>query len=109
RSHTSDDFPLLARMNRELADDEGHRNPMTVSEMEERFHRFVGIEGWSVDLFLLGDEIVGYATHRRETDPTDPGSQRVFLRQFYIARHHRRDGLGQAAFDILAATRFNSG
>lgn len=106
RAHKAEDFPLLARMNRELADDEGHRNPMTVAEMEQRFHRFVEEEGWSVDLFMLDDEIVGYATHRREADPTNPRRQRVFLRQFYIVRHYRRDGMGQTAFSTLAATRF---
>jgi DNA-binding GntR family transcriptional regulator/predicted acetyltransferase len=109
RTHEPGDFPLLARMNRELADDEGHRNPMSVAEMEARFHRFVEEEGWSVDLFLLGDEIVGYATYRREVDPTNPGGDRVFLRQFYIARHYRRDGMGQAAFEALSTTRFRAG
>ncbi|MCO6187615.1 GNAT family N-acetyltransferase [Rhizobium sp. L1K21] len=109
RKHTSEDFPLLARMNRELADDEGHRNPMNVSEMEERFRKFVGHEGWSVDLFLLDDEIVGYATHKRETDPSNPRRQRIFLRQFFIVRHYRRDGMGQAAFNALASARFKAG
>lgn len=108
RPHAPADLPLLARMNRELADDEGHRNPMTVAEMEERFHRFVEQDGWSVDLFLLEEEIVGYATYRRESDPTNPGGERVFLRQFYIARHFRRDGMGQAAFDALAGQRFRA-
>lgn len=109
RPHVRGDFPLLARMNRELADDEGHRNPMTIPEMEERFRRFVDEEGWSVDLFQLDDEIVGYSTHRREPDPSNPRGQRIFLRQFYIVRHYRRDGLGQAAFNALIVARFHSG
>ncbi len=109
RPHSRGDFPLLARMNRELADDEGHRNPMTIALMEERFRRFVDEEGWNVDLFLIGDEVVGYATHRREPEPSDPDGERVFLRQFYIVRHYRRDGLGQAAFDALTAARFRPG
>lgn len=109
RQHVRSDFPLLARMNRELADDEGHRNPMTIEQMEARFGRFVDEEGWSVDLFMLDDEVVGYATHRREAEPSDPSGERVFLRQFYIVRHYRRDGLGQAAFDKLVAARFRPG
>lgn len=108
-AHAPKDFPLLARMNRELADDEGHRNPMTVSQMEDRFRRFVQVEGWSVDLFTIGDEVVGYATHRRDIDPTNPSRQSVSLKQFYIARHYRRDNVGKAAFDALAAARFNRG
>lgn len=109
RPHSRGDFPLLAGMNRELADDEGHRNPMTIALMEERFRRFVDEEGWNVDHFLIGDEVVGYATHRREPEPSDPDGERVFLRQFDIVRHYRRDGLGQAAFDALTAARFRSG
>ncbi|WP_011579913.1 GNAT family N-acetyltransferase [Chelativorans multitrophicus] len=107
--HSAKDYPLLARMNRELADDEGHRNPMTVAQMEERFRHFVNKEGWSVDLFKVGDEIVGYATHRRDNDPTNPNRQCVFLKQFYIVRHYRRDNFGKAAFDALAAARFQEG
>jgi GNAT superfamily N-acetyltransferase len=82
---------------------------MTIQDMEDRFRRFVDEEGWSVDLFLLDSEVVGYATHRREPEPSAVNAERVFLRQFYIARHYRRHGLGQAAFDALTAARFKPG
>lgn len=107
--HAPTDFPLLARMNRELADDEGHRNAMTIPELEDRFRRFVDEDGFSVDLFRINDEIVGYATYRREPDPADLKGHRVYLRQFYIVRHYRREGLGQVAFHALAAARFRPG
>jgi DNA-binding GntR family transcriptional regulator len=109
REHQRDDLGLLARMNRELADDEGHRNPMTVAQLEERFRRFIDQEGWSVDLFTLDDEIIGYATHRYETDPAEANGRHVYLRQFYIVRHRRRGGAGHVAFDELVRARFNPG
>lgn len=34
------DLPLLAEWNRQLIQDEGHRNPMTVAELQAR------IQGW---------------------------------------------------------------
>lgn len=108
-AHRREDFPLLARMNRELADDEGHRNPMTVAQLEDRFRRFVDEEGWSVDLFMLDDEVIGYATHRYVPDPAEPGGQHVHLRQFYIVRHRRRGGTGHVVFDALVRARFRPG
>jgi DNA-binding GntR family transcriptional regulator len=109
RGHQPEDFGLLARMNRELADDEGHRNPMTVPQLEERFKRFVGQDGWTLDLFILDEEIIGYATHRYEPDPAEPTGQRIHLRQFYIVRHQRRGGAGHVAFNELARARFKPG
>ncbi|SAK97298.1 GntR family transcriptional regulator [Caballeronia pedi] len=109
RAHQREDLGLLARMNRELADDEGHRNPMTVAQLEERFRRFVDQEGWNVDLFMLDDEVIGYATHRYEPDPAEPGGRHVYLRQFYIVRHRRRGGAGHVAFDELVRARFQPG
>lgn len=103
------DLPLLARMNRELADDEGHRNPMTVDQMEDRFKRFVDEQGWHIDLFMLDDEIIGYAMHRYEPDPAEPSGQHVYLRQFYIVRHRRRGGAGHLAFEALVQARFARG
>lgn len=109
RAHRREDLGLLARMNRELADDEGHRNPMTVDQLEERFKRFIDHEGWSVDLFMLDDEVIGYATHRYEPDLAEPSGKHVYLRQFYIVRHRRRGGAGHLAFDELVRTRFRPG
>jgi DNA-binding GntR family transcriptional regulator len=109
RPHQRTDLALLARMNRELADDEGHRNPMTVAQLEDRFKRFVDEDGWNVDLFTLDDEIIGYAMHRYEPDLAEPGGTHVYLRHFYIVRHRRRGGAGHVAFDELVRARFKRG
>jgi ribosomal protein S18 acetylase RimI-like enzyme len=106
RSATAEDFDTLAILNHQLIEDEKHRNPMTVPELKERFVRFVNCENWMVDLFSRGGEVVGFATYRLEPDNTEASGQRVFLRQFYISRQHRRSGLGRAAVDLLLLARF---
>ncbi|SAK97309.1 Acetyltransferase (GNAT) family protein [Caballeronia pedi] len=109
RPATDADFALLARMNRELIEDEGHRNPMTIAQLEARFRRFVSEDGYSVDLLLLDGEIAGYTTHRYEPDNAEPRGRRVFVRQFYIARGKRGGGLGRRALERLIHTRFAEG
>jgi GNAT superfamily N-acetyltransferase len=109
RQATPADFKLLAPMNRELIEDEGHRNPMTIPQLRERFHRFVSEDGWQVDVLLFDGAIVGYATHRYEMDIAEPTGMRVHLRQFYIARDKRGAGLGRNALDLLFNSRFKPG
>ncbi len=109
RKHTADDLDLLARMNHELIEDEGHRSRLTVDELKERFKRFVGQDGWSVDLLMSDGEIIGYATHRYETDEAARTGTSVHLRQFFISRDHRAQGIGRAALQALIQARFKPG
>lgn len=89
-------------MNRQLIEDEGSRNPMREPELEERFGRFLDL-GWKIVLFEHAGEVVGYAMHRFDPDETEPSGLRVYLRQFFIGREHRRRGLGRAAFEALVS------
>ncbi|MBZ6076325.1 GNAT family N-acetyltransferase [Microvirga puerhi] len=108
RSHVPQDFELLGRMNRELIEDQAHRNPMTIDQLRDRFKRLVA-DGWKVDLFEVDGEVIGYAVHRYEPDPAEPRGERVFLRQFFIARHRRRGGAGSVALKELMRARFQAG
>jgi len=108
RPHGPEDLGLLARMNRELIEDQAHRNPMSVDQLKDRFQRFAR-EGWAIDLFERDGEVIGYAVHRYEPDPAEPSGRRVFLRQFFIARHCRRGGAGTAALKELMRARFQAG
>lgn len=107
RPHEGRDLPLLARMNRQLADDEGHRNAMTLEELEARFGQFVE-QAWRIDLFLMDAEVIGYALHRYEPDPVEPTGRRVHLRQFYIVRDRRLTGAPRLAFRHLVKQRFSA-
>ena len=51
-------------------------------------------------LFELDSRPVGYALFR-PTDPDLKGADGIYLRQFFIAREHRRRGLGSQAFGLF--------
>lgn len=89
------DVPLLARMNAALIRDEGHRNRMSLAELEERMAGWLGGE-YDAVIFGDSDEPIGYALFRRDSDS-------VYVRQFFVEPAHRRRGNGRAAFEWLAA------
>jgi GNAT superfamily N-acetyltransferase len=93
RVAAKDDLPLLADLNRQLIEDEGHSNPMSVAELEDRMRAWL-VRTYTAVLFMKEGSVVGYALYR--TDNTG-----IFLRQFFICRDARRKGLGRAAMDML--------
>lgn len=93
RFATVDDLDRLAVWNRHLIDDEGHRNRMTVPELRER------MEGWLAGayravVFELGGRPAAYALFRE-------GTSEVHLRQFFVDRAYRRQGVGRSAVALL--------
>jgi GNAT superfamily N-acetyltransferase len=90
---TTADVPLLAMMNQQLIHDEGHRNRMTLPELEQRMGKWLGREYEAV-IFSENGEERGYALYRR-----DPNW--IYLRQFFVRREHRRKGIGRAAMPWL--------
>jgi predicted acetyltransferase len=93
RSATLNDCALLAELNHQLICDEGHRNKMTVSELEQR------MKGWLVSeyaamIFENAGEVVAYALYREQ--PAE-----IYLRQLFVLRNQRRKGIGKEAVEIL--------
>ena len=91
------DSPVLAEMNHQLIQDEGHSNPMSVAELEDR------MRGWlqgDYKAIIFSDEqgSIGYALWR-------PEPEGVYLRQFLVHRDRRRQGLGRTAMDWFWPTR----
>lgn len=95
RAATTDDAPLLAELNHQLIRDEGHRNQMSVTELESRMKNWLDTDYRAV-LFAEGSEIVSYALYRPEGDA-------AYLRQFFVCQKHRRRGIGRKAMAILLA------
>ena len=93
RSANAADCPLLAGLNHQLIRDEGHRNRMTVPELEQRMRGWLSGEYRAV-IFEDGGEVVGYALFREQ-------AEEIYLRQLFIVRHRRRLGLGRRALEIL--------
>ena len=85
---------MLARWNHQLIQDEGHRNPMSVSELEQRMREWLASGEYQVLLFDDNDETVAYALFR-ETE------KEIYLRQFFVVTHRRREGIGRRAIKQL--------
>ena len=95
RPATLDDCALLAELNHQLIHDEGHRNRMTVTELEQRMRGWLSGE-YRATIFEDNGAVVGYALFREQ--PED-----IYLRQLFVVRHRRSQGLGRQAVEILRA------
>ena len=93
---TLDDCGELALLNRELIEDEGSDNTMSVSELETRARHFLQTDARAF-FFKIGEETVGYALVRTKDEP-------MYLRQFFICRQYRRQGCGHTSFRLLLTT-----
>jgi ribosomal protein S18 acetylase RimI-like enzyme len=111
RPATLMDAPALGRLNLELIQAEGHRNPMGLTELTERMRSWLAYEGYEALLAFDGprarqaepapegsrqlgsgpslsgdgDELVAYVLWRDLHDS-------VYLRQIYVQRDYRRQG-----------------
>src|SRR6516162_633841 len=93
RHATVEDCPQLAELNHQLIQDEGHRNPMTVRELEQRLRDWLAGEYRAV-VYEEGGDVIAYALYREEPDE-------IYLRQLFVVRHRRRQGIGRRAVEIL--------
>ena len=91
---TTADLPLLAKLNKQLIEDEGHRNPMTVAELETRMRNWLESGIYEAWLFKRDEAVVAYALLR-------PEREYVYLRQFFVRREARRMGNGRLAIKQL--------
>lgn len=105
RAASETHLPILAQMNKYLIEDEGSRNPMSVSELEQRMRGWMHGD-WNVDLFLEEETIVGYAVYQFRPEEFFPDKCLVYLRQLYIDRAKRSRGLGRLALQSLVQSRF---
>jgi GNAT superfamily N-acetyltransferase len=86
------DVGLLAEWNHQLIEDEGHSNPMSLAELAQRMRVWLQTDYRGV-IFWEG-EPVAYALYRK----TDG---QVHLRQFFVRRDRRRQGIGRRAIALL--------
>lgn len=90
---TFDDIPMLARLNKELYEDENNDNIPAMEVLEERLK--LSMEQGSKAFFFMTDgEIAGYALVKTQTVP-------YYLSHFFICKNRRRKHLGTIAFQKL--------
>jgi len=87
------DCALLAELNHQLIRDEGHRNPMTVTQLQERMRGWL-VEGYTAVLFQDGKDIVAYALYHESPE-------KIYLRHLFVVRHRRRQGIGRKVVALL--------
>ncbi len=95
RAATTADVPVLSRMNQQLIEDEGHRNPMNLVELETRMRSMLDGD-YMATLFESRGRVIAYALWREEPEW-------LYLRQFFVARDRRRRGVGSQAIRVLAS------
>jgi predicted acetyltransferase len=93
RFATLADCRALAELNHQLIRDEGHRNPMTVPELDQRMRSWLAGEYRAV-IFEADGGIVAYALFREEPEE-------IYLRQLFVVRHKRRQGVGRKSVEML--------
>jgi ribosomal protein S18 acetylase RimI-like enzyme len=93
REATFEDLPLLAELNRQLIQDQRSSNPMSLAELQERMRGWLAGEYRAV-LFEIDSKPVAYAVFR----PAEGG---IHLRQFFVARGLRRQGIGRRAIEAF--------
>lgn len=96
RFATSADCHLLAEMNQQLIRDEGHRNRMTLPELEERMRGWLAGE-YAAVVFEVDGSVAAYALY------SDRGDH-IYLRQLFVTRDRRRTGIGRQAIETLRET-----
>ena len=98
RLATLDDVPLLSAMNRQLVEDEQHRNRFKSDAwFEERMRGFLTTGGYTAVLFQVEGQTVAYALYVDHPDHSDT----IYLRQIFVDRAWRRRGIGREAMRIL--------
>lgn len=67
---------------------------MDVAQLEERMREWLASGGYTAVIFEEDGETVAYALFREEESD-------IYLRQLFVVRHRRRQGIGRRAVDIL--------
>ena len=93
RFATEDDLDLLAEWNHQLIRDEGHRNSMTILQLRERMQDWLAGASKAL-LFYKTSDPGAYAVYRED-------AKEVYLRQFFVIRSARHQGIGREAVNVL--------
>lgn len=109
RPATAADIPILAELNRQLLQDEGHRLDPTLEWLEARHRGWLETGAWRQDILEMDGETVGYVAWKPVGEPIFPDQPEIYVRQFCIDRSRRGGGLGRAGFALFLRERAGTG
>lgn len=92
---SENDVPALAIFNKRLIEDEHHPNPMNVKQLEARMKHWLQND-YTAYIIKNQNELLGYCLFRDDGDC-------YYMRQLYIDRPHRRQGLATKLLDWMYA------
>ena len=96
RFATIDDTAVLAVMNKQLTEDEQHRNQFKSEQwFKDRMIQFLN-DDYTAVLFEK-ESVVAYALYRNHPEHEDT----IYLRQIFVSRDYRRQGIGREAINML--------
>jgi len=90
RLASDEDLVILSKLNFQLIQDEGHRNPMGLNELQTRMGKWL-VNDYSACLFELDTQVTGYVLWKKDSDF-------IYIRQFFIVEAFRNKGFGKQAF-----------
>ncbi len=85
-------------MNSQLIEDEKHRDPLSLPALQKRMSNWLSGE-YTAILFESDELPVAYALYHYQDDF-------LYLRQFFVVREKRRQGIGRQAVNILVEEVF---
>lgn len=101
RDASDADVPLLADWNQRLIREEGHRNSMTLEQLQDRMKKWLQTGEYQAAIFS-DTKPVAYSLYKKE-------ETLIYIRQFYVRSDHRRKGVGSAAVALLRSQIWPAG
>jgi ribosomal protein S18 acetylase RimI-like enzyme len=98
RRASQNDCAQLGAWNHALIREEGHRNPMTATALEQRMRTWIAAGEFTVQLIERAGSAVGYVCWRMD------GPREILVRQFFIVPNARRQSCGREAVEILRSS-----
>lgn len=87
-------MPLLARINRQLIEDEWGGGGMSIERLEARIRRWLAEGEYQAMLFEEHGATVAYAL-------VSADEESAYIRHFFVMPEHRRGGTGRRVIDLL--------
>ena len=108
RIANDNDISLLAELNAQMIQDEGHQNKMSVFELEQRMKDWLE-KSYQAVIFEDNNELVAYVLYREADEGWEGPAGGIYIRHFFVVRHRRREQLGTNIFAILRNKIWNEG